>query len=122
MKEFLYYLTPNVSVKLKGYLIASKRTPYQVLQVIKTKELGKMLLLGGDESMVVQFSEKDEKYYHEAVVHPAMALSPSIKNILVIGGADGGVLREVLKHPVGKITLVEIDEDVMSFCKENFSL
>lgn len=120
MNEITHHLTSNVVVKLKGEILVSKNTPFQNMQIIKTKEFGNVLLLGPEKKLIVQFSEKDEKYYHESIVHPAMALSPSVEKILIIGGGDGGVLREVLKHPVKRVIVAELDKEVIDFCKENF--
>jgi spermidine synthase len=64
-------------------------------------------------------TEKDEFHYHEMISHPAMFTHGNAKNILVIGGGDGGTVREILRHDgVEKVTMVEIDGEVIKACKE----
>ncbi|MBS4008615.1 MAG: polyamine aminopropyltransferase [Clostridium sp.] len=91
------------------------KTQFQQLAVLDTAQFGKMLVLDG----VVQTTEKDEFVYHEMIVHIAMQAHPSPQNVLVIGGGDGGAIREVLKyHEVESATLVEIDEAVIEVSKK----
>jgi len=85
----------------------------QELLILDTPRFSKMLTLDG----AVQFTEADEKYYHEPLVHCAMFSHANPKNVLIIGAGDGGVLREVVKHPVKTIELVEIDKEVMELTK-----
>lgn len=76
-----------------------------------------MLVLDG----VVNLTEEDEYIYHEMIVHTPMFVNPEIKRVLIIGGGDGGTAREVLKHEgVESVKMVEIDEKVISVCKEYF--
>ncbi|MGQ9618722.1 MAG: polyamine aminopropyltransferase [Candidatus Aminicenantia bacterium] len=89
---------------------------FQQILVIETETLGKVLFLDG----LVMFSEFDEFIYHEMLVHPALLTHPNPKNVLVIGGGDGGTVREVLKYPVEKIFLVEIDQEVIKISKKYF--
>lgn len=86
-----------------------ERTPYQHLEVYESPLFGRMLLLDG----AVQTTEGDEFVYHEMLAHPALCTHPQPRHILVIGGGDGGLLEEALKHPVERATLVEIDEAVV---------
>ncbi|MCE3234645.1 MAG: spermidine synthase, partial [Vampirovibrio sp.] len=77
--------------------------------------LGRMLLLDG----MVMTSERDEFIYHEMIAHIPMLAHPNPKNVLVIGGGDGGTIREVLKHPsVERAVLCEIDGDVIEVSKK----
>ncbi len=85
----------------------------QRIQIFKTKSFGKMLVLDGK----IQFTERDEFFYHEMLVHPAMLLHENPDEVLIIGGGDGGALREVLKHNPKRVTLVEIDRNVIDACK-----
>ncbi len=86
----------------------------QKLLILDTPRFGKMLTLDG----AIQFTEADEKYYQEPLAHCALFSHPNPKNVLIIGGGDGGILREVAKHPVRSIDLVEIDKDVIDLTKK----
>ncbi|MFH0889959.1 MAG: polyamine aminopropyltransferase [Candidatus Aenigmatarchaeota archaeon] len=102
------------------------KSKYQKLLVINNSKFGNVLVLDG----FFQVSELDEYLYHEPLVQPAMFSHPNPKNVLIIGGGDGGVLEEVLKHnTVEKAVMVELDNDVVdvskkylkSICKDAFS-
>lgn len=68
---------------------------------------------------VIQTTEKDEFIYHEMMTHVPMFAHGNAKKVLIIGGGDGGILREVLKHPtVDAVTQVEIDQQVIDMCKQ----
>lgn len=86
----------------------------QELLILETPRFGKILTL--DET--VQLTEVDEKYYHEPLTHCALFSHPNPQNILIIGGGDGGILREAIKHPVDSITLVDIDKEVIKLTKK----
>lgn len=91
------------------------KTPYQDLAVIDTLQFGKMLVLDG----MVMTTEKDEFVYHEMLAHVAMQAHPHPQHVLVVGGGDGGVIREVIKYDtVETATLVEIDEAVVEAAKK----
>jgi spermidine synthase len=92
------------------------RSKFQRIEIIRNKDYGRVLLLDG----LVQTTERDEFYYHEMLVHPAMASHPRPGQVLIVGGGDGGALREVLKHPVKKAWLVEIDGKVIEACRDHF--
>ncbi|WP_188454639.1 polyamine aminopropyltransferase [Virgibacillus oceani] len=113
---FTEHQTANfgITAKIKQTLAAVK-TEYQELQVIETEEWGNMLVLDD----MVMTTEKDEFVYHEMVAHVPLYTHPNPKNVLVVGGGDGGVIREVLKHQsVQKATLVDIDGDVIAYSKK----
>ena len=94
-----------------------EETKYQTVDVIETRQFGNMLLLDG----MVMTTDKDEFVYHEMIAHVAMNTHPEPKDVLVIGGGDGGAIREVLKYPtVETATLVEIDERVIEVAKTYF--
>jgi spermidine synthase len=89
-------------------IVYSKTTPYQRIVVTRNRA-GFQLFLNGN----LQFSSADEYRYHEALVHPAMALAREPKRVLVLGGGDGLAVREILKHAsVQEITLVDLDPDM----------
>jgi spermidine synthase len=92
------------------------RSKFQRIEIIRNQDYGRVLLLDG----LVQTTERDEFYYHEMLVHPAMTAHPRPARVLIIGGGDGGALREVLKHPVKKAWLVEIDGKVIEACRAHF--
>lgn len=94
--------------------IYSGKSKFQKIEVFDTEEFGRLLVLDG----LVQLSTKHEFVYHEMLVHPAFFSHPNPKNILIIGGGDGGVLREVVKYPVKSILLVDIDKKVTEISKK----
>ncbi|MHA2610490.1 MAG: polyamine aminopropyltransferase [bacterium JZ-2024 1] len=90
------------------------RSPYQEIFLFENSQWGRILVLDG----AVQLSEGDEFFYHESLVHPVMTLHPDPKKILVIGGGDGGSIREILRYPVERVYLVELDEWVVHASKK----
>jgi len=107
----------NVALSLRhdGELLFRKQTPFQKVEIYNTYEYGKMLACDN----MVMTTEKDEYVYHEMISHIPLILDENIKNVLVIGGGDGGTVREILKHKqVEKVTMVEIDEEVINASKE----
>ena len=99
---------------LKGKLLVRKKTAYQEIIILKTFEYGNALMLDG----CWMTSDRDEKYYHECLVHPALSNLSKINTVLIIGGGDGGTLRECLKYKdITAIDLVEIDEEVINLSK-----
>ncbi len=111
-----FYETLHSDIKfgIKGKLICRKKTPYQDCRIYQTKDFGRLLLLDN----AIQTTEADEYTYHEMLVHPVLMTHPNPKSILIIGGGDGGVLKEVVKHPVEEIIMVEIDKDVIELSKK----
>ncbi|MEM8609656.1 MAG: polyamine aminopropyltransferase [Myxococcota bacterium] len=92
----------------------SDRSDYQTIEVIDTVGFGRVLVIDG----VFMTSEYDEFLYHEMLVHPAMTTAPRIARVLVIGGGDGGTVREVLRHPdVETCVMIEIDQMVVDASK-----
>ena len=108
--------TPNVKLSIKvDRQLYSGKSEFQRIDVFDSPEFGRFLALDG----YMMLTEKDEFIYHEMISHVPMAVHPKAKNILVIGGGDGGTVREVLRYPtVEKIDLVEIDELVVEVCKK----
>ncbi|MCJ0932839.1 spermidine synthase [Virgibacillus halodenitrificans] len=108
--------TANFGITAKvNKTLAALQTDYQDLKMVETVEWGNMLLLDD----MVMTTEKDEFVYHEMVAHVPLFTHPSPKHVLVVGGGDGGVIREVLRHPsVQKATLVDIDGEVIHYSKK----
>lgn len=109
--------TPNVGITCKvNKTYHVEKTKYQDLALIDTEQFGKMLVLDG----TVQTKIKDEFVYHEMITHIPLFTHPNPKKVLVIGGGDGGAIREILKHPtVEKAVLVEIDGSVVEVSKKH---
>lgn len=95
--------------------LSKKSTPFQELCILDTEAFGRMLLLDG----IVQTTINDEYVYHEMIAHIPLFTHPNPKKVLVVGGGDGGSIREILKHPsVEKAVLCEIDGVVIDECKK----
>lgn len=108
--------TENVKLSIKvDKQLYSGQSDYQRIDVFTSPEFGVFLTLDG----YMMLTEKDEFIYHEMMVHVPMAVHPNVKNVLVIGAGDGGVVRELTKYDtVENIDMVEIDEQVVEVCKE----
>ena len=92
-------------------------TGHQNLVIFENARFGRVMALDG----VIQTTERDEFVYHEMMVHVPMLSHPNPTRVLIIGGGDGGILREVLKHPsVETVTQVEIDQSVVDMCVQYF--
>jgi len=105
-----------LSLRVKEVLY-SGQSEFQKIDVIDTEAYGKVLLLDG----LVMTTEKDEFFYHEMISHMPLLAHPNPEKVLVIGGGDGGTIREVLKHPsVKEIVLCEIDRKVIEVSKQFF--
>lgn len=88
-----------------------EKTPFQEVMVVDTMLLGKMLLLDD----VIQTSVGDEFVYHEMITHIGLNTLPNPRKVLVVGGGDGGAVREVLRNKsVEKVTHCEIDQGVIN--------
>ena len=108
--------TANVyfSIKVDRQLYSGK-SEFQRIDVFESKEFGRFLTLDG----YIMLTEKDEFIYHEMITHVPMCVHPSAKRVLVIGGGDGGTVRELLRYPtIEHIDLVEIDELVVEVCRK----
>lgn len=105
-----------IAFQIKDSLYSSK-SKYQKIQVLDSIAMGKIMLL--DNKVMV--TEKDEFYYHETISHTSLSIHPNPKKIMVIGGGDGGTVREVFKYKsVEEVELVEIDEEVVNVSKKFF--
>lgn len=113
---FSEYHTPSVKLSIKvEKQLYSGQSDFQRIDVFESEEYGRFLTLDG----YMMLTERDEFIYHEMIVHVPMAVNPDIKNVLVIGAGDGGVLRELTRYKdIESIDLVEIDEQVVEVCKK----
>lgn len=112
--------TPNINfqVRIKEH-IHSEKTHFQQLDVYDSYELGRFFTLDG----IMMANEKDEFIYHEMMIHTPMSINPQIKHVLVIGGGDGGSVRELTKYlHIETIDMVEIDEAVVRACQKHFKI
>ncbi len=102
------------SIKVEEVLFTG-RSSFQRIDVLKTLEWGKVLVLDG----LVMLTEKDEFIYHEMITHPVLFSHPHPEKVLVVGGGDGGTVREIVKHKeVKKVEVIEIDKMVIEVCKK----
>lgn len=97
--------------------VLREKTDLQDLIIFENGRFGRVMALDG----VIQLTEADEPIYHEMMTHVPILTHGDVSSVLVIGGGDGGILREVLKHPsIRRIVLVEIDPSVIALSKEYF--
>lgn len=102
------------SLKVKKVLHEEK-SKYQNIQILETENHGKVLILDG----IIQCSERDEFAYQEMISFIPLCCHPNPKKVLIVGGGDGGVAREVVKHPlVEEVHQVEIDDRVVEVSKQ----
>ena len=95
--------------------IASKKSAVQQIDIFDTSAYGRVLVLDGG----LMITEKDEFIYHEMITHVPMAVHPRVRNVLVIGGGDGGTVRELTKYrTIESIDLVEVDKHVVLLAKK----
>ena len=85
------------------------------MRILDTEPCGRMLVLDD----VTQTCELDEFIYNEMLVHVPLLAHGSCKRVLIVGGGDGGALREVLRHPVERVVVVEIDGAVVAHCRRH---
>ena len=110
------YSDVTYGFKVKRVVVPEKLTGFQKLMILDTERFGRVLVLDG----IVQLTEEDEGIYHEWIAHwPIFALNRPAKHVLIIGGGDCGVAREVLRHrSVQKVTMVEIDRLVCDLTRQ----
>lgn len=108
--------TPNMKLSLRiNQVLVNKKSEYQDITLVETMEYGRMLILDG----AIQIAERDEFCYSEMMAHTVLCAHPDPKRVLIVGGGDGGVLREVLRHKnVEKATMIDIDKDVIDAAKK----
>ena len=104
-------------VWFEGTLVERRQTPFQLLEVYETPELGRIFRLDGFNMT----SERDEFFYHENLVHPSAVAHPQPRRALVIGGGDGGSSEELLKHSTLEVVhMAELDPEVIAIAKAQF--
>lgn len=108
--------TPNVQISIRvNKQLYSGKSEFQQIDVFESPEFGRFLTLDG----FMMLTEKDEFIYHEMITHVPMAVHPNVKNVLVIGAGDGGVVRELVRYnDIEHIDMVEIDPLVVEVCKK----
>ncbi len=108
--------TDNVKISIKvDKQLYSGQSEFQRIDGFESPEFGRFLTLDG----LMMLTEKDEFIYHEMITHIPMAVHPDVRKVLVIGAGDGGAVRELAKYKsIEHIDLVEIDEQVITVCKE----
>ena len=105
----------NTRYGLKGKVLVQKKSDFQEIIILETKRYGNALMLDG----CWMTSDKEEKYYHECLVHPALSSLKNAERILIIGGGDGGTARECLKYEgIQNIDLVEIDKEIIKISQK----
>lgn len=108
--------TPNVkfSIRVDRQLYSGK-SEFQRIDVFESPEFGRFLVLDG----YMMLTEMDEFIYHEMITHVPMAVHPDVRDVLVIGAGDGGVIRELARYPeIRHIDMVEIDALVVEVCRK----
>ena len=95
-------------------ILYEAKSPFQSIAIYRAPVLGRVLVLDG----IVQTTVADEFIYHEMLVHVPMLSVPNPKRVMIVGGGDGGCLREVLKHPIERVDMVEIDRMVIDSSRE----
>ena len=117
MKEGIWFSETHseglVYLHLAEELLYSGRTQFQRVDIARLPAFGLSLFLDGK----IQSAEVDEFVYHEMLVHPGMAVSGA-KRVYIMGGGEGATLREVLRHPVERVVMVDIDRELVELCKK----
>ncbi len=110
-------LDASSGVWFDGTLVERRQSPHQLIEVYDTPSLGRMFRLDGCNMT----SERDEFFYHENLVHPALIAHPAPRHALIIGGGDGGSAEEILKHrSIEHCDLVELDGEVILVARQYF--
>ncbi len=111
------WLSPgNFHISMVNKVLYAGKTKFQFVEIADVDSFGICLVTDGS----IQSAEHDEFIYHESLVHPAMTSHSNPKNILILGGGEGATLREVVRyHSVDRVTLVDLDEELVSICRRN---
>ena len=104
----------KLSIRIEEQLF-SAQSEVQRIDVLESRDFGKILVVDGD----LMLTERDEFIYHEMITHVPMAVHPDVKEVLVVGGGDGGVVRELIKYDdIEKIDVVEPDPLLVEVCRK----
>lgn len=118
MKEFEWFTedhTGDVRLSIKARHLYGEDTPFQRIDFFESATFGKFFTLDG----LMMVAERDERHYHEMLVHVPMSVAKDPKKVLIVGGGDGGTLRELVRYPgLERVDLVEIDERVVRLCQQ----
>ncbi len=115
MREFVETLYDSYGQLFRvDEMLYEDRTGHQHLRIFHNAAFGRVLVLDG----IVQTTERDEFIYHEMLAHVPILAHGEVRDVLIVGGGDGGMLREVTRHrAVERITQVEIDDKVIDLCR-----
>ncbi|GAB4539338.1 MAG: polyamine aminopropyltransferase [Anaerolineales bacterium] len=113
-EELHPYYRKGIRVKK---ILADEQTPFQHIQILETEFFGKAMILDG----IIQLTERDNMGYHEMLVHVPMLAAKNPKRVLIVGGGDGGSLRQALRYPaVEEVIVCELDQRVVDLSREHF--
>ncbi|MGB0920072.1 MAG: polyamine aminopropyltransferase [Alphaproteobacteria bacterium] len=105
------------SHQIVGELIADEKTAFQHVQIFDTPLFGRVMALDG----IVQITEHDEAAYSEMLAHLPIFELGTVKRVMIVGGGDGAIAEEILKHPeIEAVDLVDIDGRVIELCQTHF--
>ena len=118
--KFVEHMVPN-SISFETEIeevLEDFNSPYQRIRILQSKDLGKLLVLDDE----IQFAELDEFVYHEMFCFPSLLSHNNPQSVLIIGGGDLLLAKQVLKFPnIKRIEVVDLDADVVDICKKNFN-
>lgn len=105
-------------LEIKGEPLVERRSEFQHIHVFDSVANGRVLVLDG----ILQLTDRDEHAYSEMLAHPPILEHGNVKRVLIVGGGDGAVAEEVLKHPeIERVDLVDIDAEVVEVAKQHFA-
>lgn len=104
-------------MEVTGDMLVNQRSEFQHIQIFDTESLGRVMTLDG----VVQITERDEAAYSEMLAHLPMVEHGGVKRVMIVGGGDGAIAEECLKHPGVEVDMCEIDALVVQSCKQHFA-
>ncbi|WP_123538174.1 polyamine aminopropyltransferase [Halosimplex salinum] len=113
---FANYHSESMYQYVRSDPVHVEETEFQNLSVLDTDQYGRIMALNGE----IQIAEDSDACVHEPMVHPGLLTHPDPRNVLVIGGGDGASSREIVKHPVSRVDVIELDERVVEICREYF--